>query len=285
MRLSQDIANQIVSFIKHETGFDVIVCDHTGMIIADSANRRVGQMHVGSQKIMSTDADSIVITAEQAQASDGKLKEGFNIAIMADGHKIGSFGIAGRLEIVQPVARIAAGLVVTMLRDEELKEVIRNQVQLLSQSIEQAASAIQQMAASSQEVASISQNVANVAREGQEQVKETTNILEFIRKVAKQTNLLGLNAAIEASRAGEQGRGFSVVAGEVRKLAEDSNRSANEIDGILGHFKSTIERITEQVLQNSRITQEQARSTQEIAQMVDGVRQVGQELNNMAAKL
>ncbi|HZK85602.1 MAG TPA: methyl-accepting chemotaxis protein [Desulfosporosinus sp.] len=284
--LSDFIADKIVKFIHEKSGFAVIVCDDTGTIIADSAQTRIGVQHRGSKKIMTSDLGSVAITAEEAEADlDGKLKEGFNIAIEADGVKIGTFGIAGALLIVQPVARIAAGMVVMMLRDEELMGVIRNHVQVLNSSVEQAASGVQQTAASAQEVASISQMIAEEAQEGENQLKSTAGILELIRRVAKQTNLLGLNAAIEAARAGEQGRGFSVVAGEVRKLAEESNRSANEISVILLEFQNIIKKISESSLRNSAITQEQAKANQEIAQLVEGVQQVSQELQSLASKL
>ena len=284
-KLNEFIAQKIVEFIHGQSGYAVIVCDETGTIIADSAQTRIGIQHKGSRRILTTACDSAIVTDLEAEASGGLLKEGFSLAIKADDIKIGTFGIAGPLAIVKPVATIAAGMVVMMLRDEELKEIIRKQVQILSTSLEQAASAVKQTATSAQEVASISKSIAEEAQEGNSHLQYTSDILELIRKVAKQTNLLGLNAAIEAARAGEQGRGFSVVAGEVRKLAEESNRSAKDISGILLQFRSIIHKITESSLRNSAITQEQALANQEIASLVEEVQQVSRELQKMALNL
>jgi len=285
-KLSDFIAQKIVGFIHEKSGFAVIVCDDTGTIVADSAQTRIGIQHKGSVKILTTNSDSVAISAAEAEADvSGRIKEGFSIAIEAGGVKIGTFGIAGSLSTVQPVAQIAAGMVSMMLRDEEIKDVLRNHVEVLSASIEQAASAVQQTAASAQEVASISQTIADEAQDGRNQLKSTAGILELIRRVAKQTNLLGLNAAIEAARAGELGRGFSVVAGEIRKLAEESNRSASEISVILFEFQTIIQKITESSLRNSAITHEQAQASQEIALLVDNVQQVSRELQSLASKL
>ncbi len=285
MKLNEGVAIQVVNFIYEQTGFHTIVCDRSGTIIADSAGTRIGVTHNGAKTILSTDQDDYGVTREESDATGGKMKEGYNHAVKFDGNKIGTFGIAGSLEIVTPIARVASALITKMLRDADLKTQIQEQSQVMAKAINQAASFVEGISASSQELAATSQQVAGVSRELAHQLKDIVQILDFIRRVADQTKLLGLNAAIEAARAGEHGRGFAVVAGEVRKLAEDSDRSAREINRMLNQFQATIEQVVDGIEQSGAVSQEQAKATQDIANMVGDLQRVGQKLFAIAGNI
>jgi hypothetical protein len=182
---------------------------------------------------------------------------------------------------VQEASKIATAQENQRLRENEKAQQIQQYASELYTAIEQAAAAVEELTASAQELASTSEETAGIAKMAYQEVDNTTQILGIIRRVAQQTNLLGLNAAIEAARAGEHGRGFSVVAQEVRKLADESNKSAQSINDMLKKFRGSVERVSHNVEQSNVISQEQAKANQEIAQMLEGLREVGSNLMAM----
>jgi len=137
------------------------------------------------------------------------------------------------------------------------------------------------LSASSEELAASSQETAAVVNEARNKLDETDAINTFIKKIANQTRLLGLNAAIEASRAGVHGKGFGVVASEIQKLATESMKFANRINETLGEISLSVRQILEGSQSIAKVSEDQAMSINEISKVAEDLHAISEKLLKM----
>ncbi|WP_308011350.1 methyl-accepting chemotaxis protein [Clostridium tagluense] len=136
-----------------------------------------------------------------------------------------------------------------------------------------------------QNIREINTKVVDEVKNTSDQCNNTDDIIKFIEGIARQTNLLGLNAAIEASRAGELGKGFGVVASEIRKLSGSSTQSITEINTILKSIKDSVGKV-EKIIGIAMTSAE--KQEQELTQIIHSVKELNKSaeiLAEMASKL
>jgi len=130
----------------------------------------------------------------------------------------------------------------------------------------------------------VERSVARVF-ELEEKTRHVNQITSMITSVAHRTNLLSLNASIEAARAGEAGRGFSVVADEIRKLAESAGRSADEISKLIDEIQSDTNEVADEMRESSQGVSEGREDVDTIAHSLEHIRSAVGEAASRAEEI
>lgn len=166
-------------------------------------------------------------------------------------------------------------------RYDTLKEVADG----LSKGISELASTSEEMSAQIEEIVAVSKNLSHSTKESVQRVNETDHIMGVIRDIASQTNLLGLNAAIEAARVGENGRGFGVVASEIRKLSTNSADSIKEIARIINMIRADSNNINQDMSQVESALEQIGDAISYLTNSIQAFSVIADRLNNMADKM
>lgn len=261
------LAERLVEMVSAAVGANVIITQPGARIIAANVKERIGTIHEGVLKIYAGEGLELAITKEDEQRWRG-VRMGYNCAIQAEGKVIGTIGIAGDPEHLRPIARLAALVAASEYASYKQNLLIQEKILL---NIQQVLAATEELLAGSENLAVVAERLAGASQDATSQLAKTNQILDFISDVANKTNLLGLNAAIEAAHAREFGRGFTVVANEIRKLATNSAGSVKEIAKILSTLKDTIGQIVNQVTESSVIASQQSQAVQSIVEMIQQI--------------
>lgn len=184
----------------------------------------------------------------------GKAFRAVSIPIVDDDQVIGGIAVARSLETRNQVIHASENLV---------------------GSLDEIAKSIGDVASNAQQIAVSQGKMVTSAEEALACMQETYQVLDFIKTIANQTNLLGLNASIEAARSGDDGRGFAVVANEIRKLSITSNEAVNKISQTLKKSDEAVKKIVDEIENNSSEALHQAAATEQINAAVE-------ELNSIA---
>ena len=165
------------------------------------------------------------------------------------------------------------------------KNAVTNITHELITSLSHIEAVINQISSGVQEIASMNNEILSESITANDMTNDTDSIVTFIKGVSSQTNLLGLNASIEAARAGDYGKGFNIVAQEIRKLSKSSNESLGEIEHVVKNISTSIEKINSKVSNMDGISSTQSSALQDVASSIEKLNSTAKLLAKFADEL
>jgi len=211
------------------------------------------------------------------------VHEGCRIVGRVDKTHYGVPYITMAMPIKSENAEVIGSVAVTQTIERE--ELLNDMAGRLAENLELLASNTEEISAQTEEISAVSNTLSSVAKNSQIRVGETDQVIRFINDIASQTNLLGLNAAIEAARVGDVGRGFGVVAEEIRKLAANSADSTKQISTVLRELQKDSGNLYEQLVYVNDVIGQIAQASTQVAGAVQQVSSTAQQLNDMAESM
>lgn len=205
-----------------------------------------------------------MLPKESAASVCMKAKEITSIIVPKEtfGMELQAVGIPIKDKEQNIIGSIALG---TRTFEKDILEISKN----LSISMNQISQAANNVSDKVQKIVNINHHILKKSEKAKKQAEQSDDILNMIKGIANSTNLLGLNASIEAARAGQYGRGFGVVAKEIRKLSNSSKVSTGKINEILNSIRESINIISNNITDSNASFEEQSSQIEEIAATIN----------------
>ncbi|HYE10559.1 MAG TPA: methyl-accepting chemotaxis protein [Patescibacteria group bacterium] len=263
-------AQELVELINKETQQNAHIFGEEGKIIATTQPERLGTIHTGARDIMSGKINFIAITEEMAKTMSG-TKPGFSVGIDSKNVRIGAIGISGDPQLMKPIAMIASHVIVSEYERKLFMNNMNTMASKINESLQESSAALEEISSTFEQQGKNVEDLQEMTIEAKHNVMETNQISDLIQKIAKQTNVLGINASIEAARLGNEGRGFNIVAREVRNLAESTATSVNRISDMLKKIQNNILAISDDIQAYNISSKNQTLVVQSLTHELDNI--------------
>lgn len=277
--LSPIVENTIFDSLNDSLQYIDILFNHNIIVYITDTKRILKILYSDKLKLRSKEGDPIPKVGPPAEALKTKKpviqvvpKEMFGVPFRSYSIPIkdDSDNVIGLLLAAQSIENM-----------EKMRTISKN----VSSSLNQMSLASGDISERIQKVINSNSDTSNALNKANKYVKDTNEILNFIQGVSKQTNLLGLNAAIEAARAGDNGRGFGVVAQEIRKLSVSSSESVKKIDSVLKQISSSMGLVTNSINESNSNFEAAGSAIEEIASSIQEMSSTAKVLEEVSKKV
>lgn len=246
-----------------------------GVIISRSLKRFIGKVQNAVFKVAST-AEELSASSEEMKASSEQISTTTqSIASGVGQQSIKMADVSRTMRELSMSVQQVAGNATNAAGGADKAHITAKEVGQKSEDV------VRQMI----EIRSVVDNSSMVIKQLDGKSKQIGDIIGVITNIADQTNLLALNAAIEAARAGEHGRGFAVVADEVRKLAEGSRNAASQITGLVKEIQQGTKDAVESMEQGTKKVNDGTKTIEDTASVINSVIHSAQDVATMVQEI